>query len=98
MISLKEARQKVINIIGQDKVPAHTTLRGWANKGVISGVIEGNTQKAKYPDIIVLEILAAIELKNEYTLKKIAEARSEINFTKKDYYSKENYINKLSSL
>ena len=97
MISLRDAREKVINILGSEEVPAHTTLRGWANRGIISGIIEGNTQKAKYSDIVVSEILAAIELKGEYKLSEIAEIRSNIGFTRKDYYSKENYIKRLSN-
>ena len=99
MISLKEARQKAINIIGQDKVPAYSTLRDWTSKGFISGVIEGTSRGAKYPDHIVYEIITAIKLKNEHNIKltKIAEVRSDIDFTSKDYYSVENYINKLSN-
>src|SRR6056297_1796284 len=69
MISLKEARQKVINIIGQDKVPAYSTLRDWTSKGFISGVIEGTSRGAKYPDHIIYEIITAIKLKNEHNIK-----------------------------
>ena len=100
MISLRDAREKVINILGSEEVPAQRTLRTWANRGVISGIIEGNTQKAKYPDIVVPEILAAIEARGEYKLSEIAEVRSNIDFTRKDYYIKRlsnhsNYIDKL---
>ena len=98
VISLRDAREKVINILGSEEVPAQTTLRTWANQGVISGVIEGSTQKAKYSDIVVSEILAAIEAKKEYKLSEIAEVRSNIDFTRKDYYIKRlsNYIDKLT--
>lgn len=98
MISLRDAREKVINILGSEEVPAQRTLRAWAKRGVISGIIDGNTQKAKYPDIVVSEILAAIEAKGEYKLSEIAEVRSNIDFTRKDYYIKRlsNHIDKLA--
>jgi len=102
MISLKEARKEVINIIGQDKVPAYSTLGDWINKGFISGVIEGTSRGAKYPDHIVYEIITAIKLKNEHNikLKDIAKFRENAGLNKvrnldKLYKKLTDYVNKL---
>ena len=102
MISLKEARKEVINIIGQDKVPAYSTLRDWTSKGFISGVIEGTSRGAKYPDHIIYEIITAIKLKNEHNIKltQIAKFRQQIGINKvrnldKFYKKLTDYVNKL---
>lgn len=76
MLSLKEAREKVINVIGEGKTPAHTTLRSWANKGVISGVVEGDNKGAIYKNSLPAEIITAIELKKDFNLKEIANMRN----------------------
>lgn len=77
MIKLRKAREKVAEIIGAENTPAYTTLGDWIYKGVISGKVEGKYKKAKYPDLIVAEIITAIRLKKEqgYKLIDIAEFR-----------------------
>lgn len=75
MISLREARQEAIEIVGSEKVPAYSTLGDWVNKGFISGKVEGKFRKAKYPEFIVAEIITAIKLKDDYKLVDIAEFR-----------------------
>jgi len=69
MIGLKEAREKVVNVVGEENIPSYTSLRNWVSNGIISGKIEGSRMKAKYPDRIEKEIIAAIELKNEKDIK-----------------------------
>ena len=76
MISLSNARNLVEEVRGE-KIPlvyTDLTLRDWAREGVISHMkVENGT--ALYPDIVTIEILTAINLKEEYSLSKIAEAR-----------------------
>lgn len=63
-----------------------STLREWSKIGVISGVEKSNS-KDLYPDIVVIEILIAVRLKEKYTLDEIAKARSYFNFENKSPYN-----------
>jgi len=49
-------------------------MRDWAREGIISHM-KVNDGDALYPDIVAAEILTAINLKEKYSLSKIAEAR-----------------------
>lgn len=106
MISLREARKRVVDVLGKDQVPVNPTLRGWANKGFISGKIEGTSRGAKYLDLIVAEIITAIKLKNEYGYKLVDIAKfrdaarlnedniTEINQYRKKLYDYTHYLDK----
>lgn len=77
MISLKE----VIALVGETRgeempfVYSSLTIQEWTRKGVISRV-KVNNGNVFYPDIVSAEILTAFELKTNYSLKEIAEARN----------------------
>jgi DNA-binding transcriptional MerR regulator len=62
-----------------------STLKEWSEKGVISRPEEKNNRNL-YPDIVTIEILAAIRLMNKYSLEEIAKARSYFNFENKTPY------------
>ena len=76
MISLSNARNLVEEVRGEEipLVYNDLTLRDWAREGIISHM-KVNDQDALYPDIVAVEILTAINLKEKYSLSKIAEAR-----------------------
>ena len=97
MIKLSEARKYVVDMIGEENTPAHTTLRGWANKGIISGVVSGNTANALYRDIVVLEIIVIIDLKEKYKLKELKEFRNQIDINSGEGISPAQYLERLSN-
>lgn len=76
MISLNSARSLVREVKGEDLSLLYTdlTLRDWARRGIISHM-QVEAGKAMYPDIVTVEILTAINLKADYKLSEIAEAR-----------------------
>ncbi|MFP4020801.1 MAG: hypothetical protein ACLFUK_04270 [Halanaerobium sp.] len=76
MISLNTAKNLVEEVRGEEIPLVYTelTLRDWAREGVISHMKVENGN-ALYPDIVATEILTAINLKEKYSLSKIAEAR-----------------------
>jgi hypothetical protein len=80
MISLDNARKEVMNICGEEFTNVYTTLnlREWSNENVIS-CLELKDGKENYPNIVVVEILTAVELKKKYKLEEIAEARKHLN-------------------
>lgn len=78
MISLADARKEVINIYGEELPYTILTLREWSNKNVISPM-EVKDGRAHCPDIVVVEILTAVRLKQKYNLEEIAEARKHLN-------------------
>lgn len=81
MISLNSARNLVEKVRGEEIPLVYTdmTLRDWAREGVISHMKVENGN-ALYPDIVTTEILTAINLKEKYSLVKIAEARKCLEF------------------
>ncbi|MFW5991669.1 MAG: hypothetical protein ACOCQN_00575, partial [Halanaerobiaceae bacterium] len=81
---LREARKEVVDILGDENVPAYSTLGDWVNKGFISRKAEGKFRGAKYPDLIVVEIITAIKLEVEYGYKliDIAEMRKAAGLNK----------------
>lgn len=76
MISLNSARSLVREVKGEELSLMYTdlTLRDWARQGIISRM-EVEAGKAMYPDIVAAEILTALNLKSDYKLSEIAEAR-----------------------
>jgi len=80
MIKLSKAMEEVKELVDPDRVPSQVTLRRWASKNIITGVAEGKKHGAVYPNIVVLEIAAAIELKERFTLKEISKFRNDVGF------------------
>lgn len=101
MISLTKTQNMVVDLYPDSIsfISNDLILTEWINKGVISG-IESEAEAALYPDIIVIEIITALNLKKEYdySLRKIAEARKYLNLDKENMAESEknnilNFIN-----
>lgn len=90
MISLSNARHLVEEVKGENLVYTDLTLSDWAKKGIISNM-KVNNGNYLYPDIVAIEILTAINLKEKYNLSKIAKARSCLEL-EGDEYSEFNKI------
>lgn len=96
IISLTEAQNILLDLSSDFSsfISNDFVLTEWTNKGVISKkVIQDGIYL--YPDIIIIEILTALNLKREYDykLREIAEARKYLNLGQKNI--KERAENKL---
>ena len=83
MITLKNAKYKAEEITNA-KIPKFLSLHNWKNAGVISKpesyINDSDTggRSGIFPNKIVIEIVVAAELKEKYSLKQIAKARSDL--------------------
>jgi len=67
--------------VGEDNIPTKRTLSRWINRQVLSDYVEKEYLgqgglNVSYPDSIVAEVIAVIELKQSLTLDEIARARA----------------------
>jgi uncharacterized protein YbcI len=86
--TLNKVAEIAAKYVGEDNIPTKRTLSRWINRQVLSDYVEKEYLgqgglNVSYPDSIVAEVIAAIELKGKLTLDEIAKARKgESEFTK----------------
>ena len=104
MITLKEARELAENITDKDtKIPKPSGLRDWISKDLLSSYERikeggrGNGRIGLYDDSLPVQIAVTAKLKENYTLKEIAETAENIRPILIECFNKNDDIeNKLS--
>lgn len=80
LLTLKKAK-RVAEMLTDKEVPSVRTLHNWRLKELLSGPIEfeneGQGRIGYYPDYLPVEIATNVELRYNYKLPQIAEARQE---------------------
>ena len=90
MITIKEAKNKAEKLI---KVPSLSTLGDWVSKEYISGPIDfickgrAGGRKGLYPDNLPVQIAVTQELKTDYKLSEIGEARKKLSGLNLKYFN-----------